>query len=70
MAHDAHALQQLEVRAFGCLLEELLQRCDATTLENVWQLQRRCVAEKLATRPVFAEIAQTLAKLNNEAEDE
>ncbi|MFM2408293.1 MAG: hypothetical protein RL358_1035, partial [Pseudomonadota bacterium] len=70
MAYDAHALQQLEVRAFGCLLEELLQRCDSTLLENLWALQRRCVAEKVATRPVFAEIAQTLAKLNNEAEDE
>ena len=70
MAHDAHALQQLEVRAFGCLLEELLQRCDATTLENVWQLQRRCVAENVALRPVFAEIAQTLAALKNEVNDE
>jgi Protein kinase domain/Leucine rich repeat len=70
MVHDAHALQQIEVRAFGCLLEELLQRCDAHALENLWALQRRCVAEKVATRPVFAEIAQTLAALNHEVKNE
>ena len=70
MAHGAHALPQLEVRAFGCLLEELLQRCDSTSLENLWALQRRCVAENVTLRPVFAEIAQTLAKLKSESEDE
>ncbi|MGZ8256237.1 MAG: leucine-rich repeat-containing protein kinase family protein [Gallionella sp.] len=66
MAHDAHALQQIEVRAFGCLLAELLQRCETDALENVWDLQRRCVAENVAMRPAFTEIAQTLARLKNE----
>ncbi len=70
MAHNAHALQQIEVRAFGCLLEELLQRCDGHSLENLWALQRRCVAEQLTTRPLFDEIARSLSTLKNEVEDE
>jgi len=70
MAHDAHALQQIEVRAFGCLLEELLQRCASTRLENLWALQRRCAAENVALRPAFAEIVQTLVILKNEVKDE
>ncbi len=70
MAHDAHALQQIEVRAFGCLLAELLQRCASTRLENLWVLQRRCVAEQVEMRPMFAELAQALAILKNEVGDE
>ncbi len=50
------ALQRIEARAFGCLLEELLQRCPAPELQPLWQLQRRCVSSNLDERPDFAEI--------------
>ena len=64
----ATALQQLEVRAFGCLLEELLTRCpefeEAPTAGAALQeLQRHCVQPQVAARPLFAEIARLLARL-------
>jgi hypothetical protein len=54
------ALQRIEARAFGCLLEELLQRCTAEELEPLWQLQRRCVSINLDERPDFADILDQL----------
>lgn len=56
------ALQRIEARAFGCLLEELLQRCDSSELEPLWQLQRRCVSTILDERPYFAEILDRLSR--------
>jgi len=67
-APAARALQQLEARAFGCLLEELLAHCEATaetsaTVETLTTLQQRCVQPEVAARPLLAEIAQILAEL-------
>ena len=64
----ATALQQLEARAFGCLLEELLERCaeaDAApaAVATLWDLQRRCGQLDVSARPLFAEIQQTLKAL-------
>ncbi|MCR5886594.1 leucine-rich repeat-containing serine/threonine-protein kinase [Hymenobacter sp. J193] len=64
----AEALQQLEVRAFGCLLEELLTRCqsepaDAATAESLWALQRLCAQPMVAARPLFIEIVQLITGL-------
>ncbi|MCB2408042.1 leucine-rich repeat-containing protein kinase family protein [Hymenobacter lucidus] len=61
----AQGLQRLEVRAFGCLLEELLDHCDeaATATDDFRRLrglQQRCVADA-AARPRFAEILAELA---------
>lgn len=63
-APGAVSVQRLEVRAFGCLLEELLAHCpagDAATLAALAELQRRCVAPVAAERPLFVEIEQVLA---------
>lgn len=54
------ALQRIEARAFGCLLEELLQRCTTQELQPLWQLQRRCVSSNFDERPDFAEILDLL----------
>ncbi|WP_375418058.1 leucine-rich repeat-containing protein kinase family protein [uncultured Hymenobacter sp.] len=70
-AASATALQRLEVRAFGLLLEELLARLapsdaaktDAATLDALTSLQQQCGSRRLPERPLFAEIAQTLARL-------
>ena len=54
-------LERIEVRALGCLLEELLERCEfredeANTAAGLWNLQKRCMAEAVGERPDFAEI--------------
>lgn len=63
------ALQRLEARAFGCLLEELVAYCespepadrDRTAIASLTQLQLRCVQADAAARPLFADIAAELA---------
>ncbi|TYZ14372.1 protein kinase [Hymenobacter lutimineralis] len=66
-AAQAEALQQLEVRAFGCLLEELLTHCPASQkderLTTLWALQQQCARPVVAERPSFAEIARLLQKI-------
>jgi Protein tyrosine and serine/threonine kinase/Leucine rich repeat len=63
------SLQKLETRAFGCLLEELLQRCDylpsqENRMQSLWQLQKICFATQVQQRPVFSQIQQELAKIS------
>ena len=53
------ALQRLESRAFGILLEELLQRCDAPPAPLL-QLAADCRQPVTQERPDFAEIAARL----------
>lgn len=59
-AATAARLQKIEVRAFGCLLEELLQRCDAgfTALRA---LQQSCSQTDCDARPTWDEIQAQLA---------
>ncbi len=61
---QSQALQQLEARAFGCLLEELLQLADASLeapKRETWSaLRDDCLQEAVAARPLYAEIAQRL----------
>lgn len=67
--HDrqaAEALQRIEVRAFGCLLEELLAACSEAdrarpALQPLAALQARCLADSPGSRPLFAEVVQALA---------
>ncbi len=63
----AQALQRLEVRAFGCLLQELLERCvDASsnqTGRTLNDLAKSCLQENVARRPLFADIHQVLSRL-------
>ncbi|WP_429078890.1 leucine-rich repeat-containing protein kinase family protein [Aeromonas veronii] len=59
----AVGLERLEVRAFGCLLEELLAHCDTqdSPLDGVHQLKAACLSELPAERPDFAYIERQLA---------
>ena len=64
---QALALQQLEVRAFGCLLEELMQRSHVQPHEQAefeaWvQIQTQCMREDPQSRPVFADIEGMLSQ--------
>jgi hypothetical protein len=57
------ALQRIEVRAFGCLLEELMAHCPAlpeTAGAMLAELQVRCFIEKPAARPLFLEVVSVL----------
>lgn len=63
----AQALQAMEVRAFGCLLEELLTRCvveehERPLLDALRLLQERCLAPDTMTRPSFAELQGELQR--------
>ena len=54
-------LEQVEVRAFGCLLEDLLDRCagnDSTSMLR--QLQKSCLQPTLSLRPTFEVILRQL----------
>lgn len=71
----SHALQRIEVRAFACLLQELLQRCakpnaatNAVTkvLAALQILQARCAQPEVKARPLFAEISTCLITLHAE----
>ncbi|MEH8199230.1 leucine-rich repeat-containing protein kinase family protein [Aeromonas allosaccharophila] len=59
----AVGLERLEVRAFGCLLEELLAHCDTqdSSLDGLHQLKAACLSELPAERPDFAYIDRQLA---------
>jgi hypothetical protein len=62
---EAAALQQLEVRAFGFLLEELSERCDAPSsaqpaLNGLRTLRDACLHSDRAQRPLFADIESQL----------
>jgi hypothetical protein len=64
----ARTLQQLEVRAFACLLEELLAHSAEAATHPVasaalHDLQRRCAQEGVGQRPLFTEIQQELDKV-------
>lgn len=59
--HQALALQRLEARAFGCLLEELLAHAsDDEPYPEIDRLRKRCLSRDVASRPLFAEIHQVL----------
>lgn len=65
---EAQALQRLEVRAFACLLEELLQRCPLSAAQQasgqaLWNLQQACASADTQHRPLFAEITAQLHAL-------
>ncbi len=61
------SFEQLEVRAFGCLLEDLLDRCtvddDAqqSKVKNLEKLKAECLSEAVEKRPSLSEIMTRLA---------
>lgn len=69
-AHHAQALQQIEVRAFGYLLEELTSRLATTSTSSACinamkALQTECLSPEVASRPLFADIQQRLAQVQS-----
>jgi hypothetical protein len=67
------ALERMEARAFGCLLEDLLDRCPTPataeqmgTTQALRQLQHDCMRPTPPMRPSFDEITQRLAQIQEE----
>jgi hypothetical protein len=62
------ALQRVEVRAYGCLLEELLERWDGLDTQTeiaakLVALKDNCLSDDIDSRPLFSEIAAGLLAL-------
>ena len=67
----AMPLQQIEVRAFGLLLDELLERCDAPPAlrAQLAALHAACTQAEVGARPLFAAIAARLHELDQSKQD-
>ncbi|QIR16113.1 leucine-rich repeat-containing protein kinase family protein [Shewanella aestuarii] len=68
-AFQQQMIAQIEVRAFGCLLDDLLQQLepvenaqDKALMANLTQLSSQCMSLDITHRPSFAEITQALTK--------
>ena len=67
----AQSLEQLEVRAFGCLLEDLLNHCaidddlysQTAVRESLYRLQQDCMNPVPSRRPLFATVCDVLTDL-------
>jgi Protein tyrosine and serine/threonine kinase/Leucine rich repeat len=72
------ALERLEIRAFGCLLEDLLVRCqlpdviggavrnehrEKSVLDRMIKLQQDCLQPLPTNRPLFVEVCNILAQM-------
>ncbi|MBE9155281.1 protein kinase [Nodosilinea sp. LEGE 06152] len=57
----APALERLEVKAFGCLLEDLCDRCPSA--HSLRPLQQACMQPDVLARPSFAEIVDALTAI-------
>ena len=64
----ADNIQRIEVRAFACLLEELLHYCDSSSemqpiFDSMGGLQKICAQREVAQRPLFIEVESILIAL-------
>ncbi|KII36020.1 protein kinase [Pseudomonas fluorescens] len=66
---ESRALQRIEVRAFGVLLGELLERIDSglsdETRMRLEDLQQRCCQADVLNRPGFGEVVRALEVLDS-----
>ena len=63
---QAELLQKIEVRAYACLLEELIERCESPTpsIAALKSLQQDCAQTNINARPLFSNITATLKALS------
>ena len=60
---ESRALQRIEVRAFGVLLGELLERGEGAVSEDLIELQKSCCQPDVLARPSFEEIEGVLSSI-------
>lgn len=65
----AGLIQAVEVRAWGCLAEEMLSRtenyaelCSAGSFDHLNAVVARCLGEEVSKRPRFRDITTSLAE--------
>jgi len=59
-------IERIEVRALGCLLEDLLDRVETNDrnhalIENLTRVKDTCMQEEILSRPTFGEIVEVLS---------
>ncbi len=59
---QAEALQRIEVRAYGILLEELIARCPTPFPLQLATIARACLSDENRSRPLFSEIVHALSQ--------
>ncbi|WP_300635503.1 protein kinase [Pseudomonas sp.] len=64
-SEETRALQRIEVRAFGVLLGELLERVEGTVAPELVELQKSCCRPDVSARPSFEEIEGLLHAFNH-----
>ncbi|AZF06133.1 Serine/threonine protein kinase [Pseudomonas sp. R5-89-07] len=62
---ETRALQRIEVRAFGVLLGELLERVETTVAGELQALQQSCCRPDVLARPSFEEIEALLHSIQH-----
>jgi hypothetical protein len=60
---QAEALQRIEVRAYGVLLEELIARCPVSFTPSLADIASACLSDDNRSRPLFGEIERALSAL-------
>ncbi len=67
-AQQKQSMQCIEVRAFGCLLEDLLLLVNKKTslFSLLLELSRECMRDSVLTRPSFQTIAARLSKIHSD----
>jgi hypothetical protein len=64
----AHGLQRIEARAFGCLLEELIDRCSepagSRIMDQLADLKTACLDGRIEDRPLLQDIARRLSGIS------
>ncbi len=58
--------EKIEVRAFGCLLDDLLNLCadkDNRVYQNLEKLSKRCMTQEITARPLFSEMLVMESKI-------
>jgi serine/threonine protein kinase len=63
-------LEQLEVRAFGCLMDDILSRTDSVCddswiVKALWALQGTCMRARPTSRPNFQQLVKALDRLGS-----
>lgn len=56
---DNESYEKIEVRAFGCLLEDMLSRSNINNTElykNLYNLKTQCMSEDIQSRPLFSQM--------------
>ncbi|WP_397446558.1 leucine-rich repeat-containing protein kinase family protein [Polaribacter sp. R77954] len=66
----AKHIERVEVRAFGCLLEDVLALVDESEIEtplyiHLQKIKQRCFAVEVKNRPSFSEITKELSNIKN-----